>query len=157
MAGTRSHASARGDAPGTTLWKDWSSVAPRQPRIRHRATAIRDLFARVGHLLADSRSHPVASGWRRWHNRGVRGQSGSRRFRVFTCDRGVRRVDVDRDDPARIASLLQEVIESGFWRELARFPSDTLAAALPRLTLARETRRLLEIWIEEKRDLERAA
>jgi hypothetical protein len=69
----------------------------------------------------------------------------------------VRRVDVDRDDPARIASLLQEVIESRFWRELARLPSDTLAAALPRLTLARETRRLPEIWIEEKRDLERAA
>ena len=93
----------------------------------------------------------------RWHNGCVRRQRGLRRFQVFTCDRGLRHVDVDRDDPARIASLLQEVIESGFWRELARFPSDTLAAALPRLTLARETRRLLEIWIEEKRDLERAA
>jgi hypothetical protein len=66
-------------------------------------------------------------------------------------------VDVDRDDPACIASLLQEVVESGFWRELARFPSDTLAAALPRLTLAREPPQLLEIWIEEKRNLERAA
>ncbi len=97
----------------------------------------------------------VASRRGRWHNRSVRRQR--RRFQVFTCDRGLRHVDVDRDDPARIASLLQEVIESGFWRELARFPSDTLAAALPRLTLARETRRLLEIWIEEKRDLERAA
>lgn len=100
---------------------------------------------------------PVASGRIRWHNPPVRRQQGPRRFQVFTCDRGMRQVDVDRDDPARIASLLQEIVESGFWRELARFPSDTLAAALPRLTLARETRRLLEIWIEEKRDLEHAA
>ena len=105
-----------------------------------------------------SRSTMAVATYRgRWHNRFVRRQRGSRRFEVFTCDRGVRHVDVDHDHPARIASLLQEVIESGFWRELARFPSDTLAAALPRLTLARETRRLLEIWIEEKRDLERAA
>ncbi len=92
-----------------------------------------------------------------WQNPTVRQRHGCRRFEVFTCDRGVRPVDVDLDDLARIVSLLQEVIESGFWRELAKFPSDTLAAALPRLTLARETRRLLEIWIEEKRDLERAA
>lgn len=66
-------------------------------------------------------------------------------------------MDVDRDPPERLASLLQEVIESGFWRELAKFPSDTLTTALARLTLPPETRRLLEIWIEETRELERAA
>jgi len=84
-------------------------------------------------------------------------RQNSRRFELFTCDRGSRAVDVDRDDPLRIASLLQEVIESGFWRELAKVPSDTLAAAMPRLILPPDTRRLLEIWIEEKHALERAA
>ncbi len=80
-----------------------------------------------------------------------------RRFQVFTCDRGRAWVDVDRDDPERIVKLLQEVVESGFWRELDRFPIDALARALPRLELARHTRRLLEIWIEERGEGGRAA
>ncbi len=80
-----------------------------------------------------------------------------RRFRVFTCDRGRRWVDVDRDSPERLASILQEIIESGFWRELDRFPADALARALPRLILPRHTRRLIEIWIEERGEGSRAA
>ena len=80
-----------------------------------------------------------------------------RRFRTFTCDRGRRWVDVDRDPPERLASILQEIIESGFWRELDRFPVDSLARALPRLSLPGHTRRLIEIWIEERGEGNRAA
>jgi hypothetical protein len=81
----------------------------------------------------------------------------ARRFLVFTCDRGRRWVDVDRDPPARVAAVLQEVVESGFWRELDRFPTDAIAHALPHLSVPRHTRRLLEIWIEERPDAETAA
>ncbi|GMV15595.1 MAG: hypothetical protein AMXMBFR56_38190 [Polyangiaceae bacterium] len=80
-----------------------------------------------------------------------------RRFQVFTCDRGRIWVDVDRDDPERVRKVLQELVESGFWRELDRFPVDAIARALPQLELARETRRLLEIWIEERGEGGRAA
>ena len=76
---------------------------------------------------------------------------------MFTCDRGRVWVDVDRDAPERVEKLLQEVVESGFWRELDRFPADAIARALPRLQLARHTRRLLEIWIEERAEGGRAA
>ena len=80
-----------------------------------------------------------------------------RRFRAFTCDRGVFSVDVDRDPPERITAMLQEVIESGFWRELDRFPVDAIARSLPNLQLPRNTRRLIEIWIKERGDGEAAA
>jgi hypothetical protein len=80
-----------------------------------------------------------------------------RRFQVFTCDRGRRWVDADRDPPERLAALLQEVVESGFWRELDRFPTDVIAQALPALSVPRHTRRLLEIWIEERADTPRAS
>jgi hypothetical protein len=66
-------------------------------------------------------------------------------------------VDVDKDDPDRVRKLLQEIVESGFWRELDRFPVDAIASALPRLELPRQTRRLLEIWIEERGEGGRAA
>jgi hypothetical protein len=74
----------------------------------------------------------------------------SRKPRIFTCDRGRRTVDVDRDPPALLATILQEVAESGFWRELDRFPLDVISRLLPRLSLPRHTRRLLEIWVEER-------
>lgn len=75
---------------------------------------------------------------------------GARRIRVFTCDRGRRWLDVDRAPPALVATVLQEVVESGFWHELDRFPVDVIARHLAQLTLPRHTRRLLEIWVEER-------
>lgn len=81
----------------------------------------------------------------------------SRRFRVFTCDRGRRWLDVDRAPPATVGWILQEVVDSGFWRELDKFPTDVIAEHLHRLVLPPHTRRLLEIWIEERSDEKRVA
>jgi hypothetical protein len=61
-------------------------------------------------------------------------------------------LDVDRDPPHRITSTLQEVVESGFWGELDKFPTSVIAGALPDLDLPPHTRRFLEIWIEERPD-----
>jgi hypothetical protein len=69
---------------------------------------------------------------------------------VFTCDRGRRWLDVDRDSSRTVAGVLQELVESSFWRELDRFPTDVMRRHLPNLSLSRSMRRLLEIWIEEK-------
>jgi hypothetical protein len=81
----------------------------------------------------------------------------SRRFRVFTCDRGRRLLDVDRAPDLTVRWILQEVVESGFWRELDKFPTDVIARHLPHLTLPAHPRRLLEIWIEERADGRRVA
>jgi hypothetical protein len=81
----------------------------------------------------------------------------SRRFRVFTCDRGRRLLDVDRAPELTVRWILQEVVESGFWRELDKFPTDVIARHLPHLVLPVHTRRLLEIWIEERADGRRVA
>lgn len=75
-----------------------------------------------------------------------------RRFEVFTCDRGRFLIDVDKDPPRTIVNTRQEVVESGFWRQLDKFPTDAIARALPELSLPQNTRRLLEIWIEERAD-----
>jgi hypothetical protein len=87
----------------------------------------------------------------------VRRHKPDRRFFVFTCDRGRRRMNVDRDPPERLAAVLQEVVESGFWRELEKFPADVIARLLPRLTVAPNTHRLLEIWIQERSAIRPAA
>jgi hypothetical protein len=76
---------------------------------------------------------------------------------VFTCDRGTFSVDVDHDPLERMTAVLQEIIESGFWQELDRFPTDAIARSLPCLQLPRNTRRLIEIWIEERGEGEAAA
>lgn len=72
-------------------------------------------------------------------------------FEIFTCDRGRRRYDAERDPPALLAAIVQEVVESGFWRELDRIPMDVIRSSLPHLTLPANTRRLLEIWTQERR------
>lgn len=79
-----------------------------------------------------------------------RSRPARRRILVFTCDRGRRWLDVDAAPAAQVATVLQEVVESGFWHELDRFPVDVISRHLPKLTLARHTRRLLEIWVEER-------
>ncbi len=80
-----------------------------------------------------------------------------RHFRVFTCDRGRRWLDVDREAEATVRWVLQEVVESAFWTELDKFPTDVIARHLPKLEITCDTRRLLEIWIEERADGRRVA
>ena len=70
-------------------------------------------------------------------------------FEVFTCDRG-RRTYRTTDPPHLLAQVLNEVLESGFWRQLCQFPPQVVADALPELQLEWATRRLVEIWLEER-------
>jgi hypothetical protein len=73
----------------------------------------------------------------------------ARRVRVWTWDRGNRALDMD--GPAELlVPVLETVLNGALWRELPKFPLDTLARLLPRLDVAPNLRRLLEIWIEEK-------
>ncbi len=44
------------------------------------------------------------------------------------------------------------MLEGALWRELKKFPPDTLARLLPHLHVAPNLRRLVEIWVEEKLD-----
>jgi len=74
----------------------------------------------------------------------------SRRRRVWTWDRGSRLVDMDWPTE-RLAPILETVLCGALWDELKKFPLDTLERVLPRATVPRNVRRLVEIWIEEKR------
>lgn len=87
----------------------------------------------------------------------IRAPKRRRTIDVFTCDRGHRELDLDGAPAHVIDSTLQEVVESGFWRELDKFPADVIARALPHLSLPSHTRRLLEIWIEERAESVRVA
>ncbi len=48
-----------------------------------------------------------------------------------------------------LAPILETVLNGGLWRELEKFPPDTLARLLPKVSVPRNVRRLVEIWIEE--------
>jgi len=53
--------------------------------------------------------------------------------------------------PELLAPILDTVLNGGLWRELKKFPPDTLERLLPRVDVPPNVRRLVEIWIEEKR------
>lgn len=53
--------------------------------------------------------------------------------------------------PDRLAPILEQVLVGGLWEELQKFPPDVVERALPRVSAPRHIRRLVEIWIEEKR------
>ena len=56
------------------------------------------------------------------------------------------------DGPAELLTpILETVLQGGLWEELERFPVDTVARILPRVTVPRNIRRVVEIWIEERR------
>lgn len=74
----------------------------------------------------------------------------ARRVRIWTWDRGNRAVDMD-GPPALLVPILETVLEGALWRELKKFPPDTLVRLLPEIHVAPNLRRLVEIWIEEKR------
>jgi hypothetical protein len=69
--------------------------------------------------------------------------------RIWTWDRGSRLVDMD-GPPELVVPILETVLNGALWRELKKFPVDTLARLLPRLDVPSNIRRLVEIWIEEK-------
>jgi len=59
---------------------------------------------------------------------------------------------VDLDGPAELlAPILETVLNGALWRELKKFPADTLERLLPRVEVPSNIRRLVEIWIEEHR------
>ncbi len=53
--------------------------------------------------------------------------------------------------PEHLIPILETVLNGALWRELKRFPPETLERLLPRLDVPPNIRRLVEIWIEEKR------
>jgi hypothetical protein len=56
------------------------------------------------------------------------------------------------DRPARsLAPLLDQVVNAGLWEELEKFPPDTVERLMPHISVPPHIRRLLAIWIEEKR------
>ena len=73
----------------------------------------------------------------------------ARRARIWTWDRGDALVDMD-GHPEHLAPILETVLNGALWRELKKFPPDTLARLLPRVEIPPNVRRLVEIWIEEK-------
>lgn len=50
--------------------------------------------------------------------------------------------------PELLVPILETVLNGALWRELERFPADTVARLLPRLDVPPNIRRLVEIWIE---------
>jgi hypothetical protein len=70
--------------------------------------------------------------------------------RIWTWDRGSLPVDMD-GSPELLAPTLETVLNGALWRELKKFPPDTLARLMPYVDVAPNLRRLVEIWIEEKR------
>jgi hypothetical protein len=74
----------------------------------------------------------------------------ARKIKVWTWDRGSRVVDMD-GPPERLRPILETVLNGALWRELPKFPDDTLERLLPRLNTPPHLRRLVEIWLEEKR------
>jgi hypothetical protein len=50
-----------------------------------------------------------------------------------------------------LAPVLETVLNGPLWRELKKFPPDTLERLLPHLTVPSNIRRFVELWIEERR------
>lgn len=55
------------------------------------------------------------------------------------------------DGPVEVlAPILETVLNGALWRELKKFPPDTLTRLLPEVEAPSNIKRLVEIWIEEK-------
>ena len=67
---------------------------------------------------------------------------------VWTWDVGERPIDLDAR-PETLVPVLETILEGGLWNQFRKFPPDTLARLLPHLRVPANTRRLLELWIEE--------
>jgi hypothetical protein len=71
-----------------------------------------------------------------------------RLVRIWTWDVGERPVDMD-GDRRLLTPILETILEGGLWKQFRKFPPDVIERLLPSLNVPRETRRLLEIWVEE--------
>ena len=59
---------------------------------------------------------------------------------------------MDMDGPREVlAPILETVLNGGLWRELVKFPPETIERLLPAVTIPGNVRSVVEIWIEEKR------
>lgn len=74
----------------------------------------------------------------------------ARKVRIWTWDCGSQPVDMDRPTDV-LAPLLEQVLAGCLWEELEKFPPDTVERLLPHVRVAPHIRRLVEIWIEERR------
>jgi hypothetical protein len=67
---------------------------------------------------------------------------------MWTWDVGDRPVDMD-GERGLLTPILETVLEGGLWKQFRKFPPDVIERLLPSLNVSPETRRLLEIWVEE--------
>lgn len=67
---------------------------------------------------------------------------------VWTWDVGERDIDLDAR-PEALVPVLETILEGGLWSQFRKFPPETLTRLLPHLHVPANTRRLLELWIEE--------
>jgi hypothetical protein len=67
---------------------------------------------------------------------------------VWTWDVGEREIDLDAR-PEALVPVLETILEGGLWNQFRKFPADTLVRLLPYLHVPSNTRRLIELWIDE--------
>jgi hypothetical protein len=72
----------------------------------------------------------------------------ARRAEIWTWDMGRREIDFDAPVMA-LVPILETILDGGLWDQFRKFPVDTLQRLLPHLTIPRNMRRLIELWIEE--------
>ena len=60
-------------------------------------------------------------------------------------------------DSQLLRPILETVLQGALWDQLEKFPADTVERILPLVDVPPETRRLVEIWIEERRKRRPAA
>lgn len=67
---------------------------------------------------------------------------------VWTWDVGEREIDLDARSGV-LVPILETILDGGLWQQFRKFPPDTLQRLLPHLRVPPNTRRLIELWIEE--------
>ena len=72
----------------------------------------------------------------------------ARMVQIWTWDVGSRLVDMD-GDRRLLAPILETILDGSLWNQFRKIPPDVVTRLLPHLNVSRETRRFLEIWIEE--------
>lgn len=69
-------------------------------------------------------------------------------IRIWTWDVGERQLDLAAPIEV-LVPVLETVLEGGLWNQFRKFTPDTLTRLLPHLQIASNTRRLIELWIQE--------
>lgn len=71
-----------------------------------------------------------------------------RSVEIWTWDCGRRMVDMD-GPPNYLLPILETVLDGGLRRQFEKFPPDVVERLLPRLQTHPQTRRLVEVGLEE--------